>query len=177
MKKTILYVLTLVAIQGFYSMGFAQTSGAHKIGDSFGGGIIIQLTKGDDGKEHGLIAGNKNLENAGWSANTSTKIGASSTSDGSANTALILKEGGKNSDAAGLCKEYKNEGFADWYLPSIDELKLLCANLKLAPDDSGFFWSSTEKMNGSAWGLDCSSGTPTSSNKLRKALVRPVRVF
>src|SRR5262245_54839707 len=106
------------------------TAQDHKIGDTFGGGIIFQLTKGPDGVEHGLIITADMIGRAPWSSNTSQEIGAKNASDGVANTAAILKAGGAKTEAAGLCDNFEKDGFSDWYLPSVDEMQMVYNNLK-----------------------------------------------
>ncbi len=150
----------------------------HHVGEAFGGGIVFKVFKGDDGKEHGLIVAVENLGRATWSANTSQLIGASSKSDGAANTAMIIKAGGAKTEAAGLCDAYEKDGFSDWYLPAIDELEVLNKNIKTEKTSAPqFLWSSTEDHPGSALGFDFNEGTSSMSNKKRNATVKPIRAF
>ena len=127
-------------------------------------------------------------EGAEWSSNTRVLTGASSATKGSENMEAIKKAGGKATDAAGLCDAYVQGEFNDWYLPASDELqtlytvmvginKTLSATAGSQTLESAFYWSSTEKMNGSAWGIDFESGTATASNKMRNGHVRAIRAF
>jgi hypothetical protein len=166
------------SIAGTGTIAPGDTVAAHKIGDAFGGGIIFQITKGADGKEHGLIVSADNLGKAPFSANTSQDIGASSTSDGAANTAACIKAGVAKTDAAGLCDAYEKDGFTDWFLPAIDQLQTLYKAIKTEKTPGPqFSWSSTSAHPGSATGLEFNDGTSTDSNKHRPGIVRAVRAF
>ncbi|OFY62365.1 MAG: hypothetical protein A3H98_03320 [Bacteroidetes bacterium RIFCSPLOWO2_02_FULL_36_8] len=150
----------------------------HQVGEKFGGGIVFYVFTGTDGKQHGLIASLNNLStNAKWSENTDKLIGAQSNSDGAANTSAIIKAGGLATEAAGVCQAYNEGGFTDWYLPSMDEFEKLASNIKIDWTGAGFFWTSTEKMNGSAWGYDLRNKKANASNKTRQGTIRPIRAF
>lgn len=150
----------------------------HYIGEEFNGGIIYYLYKGSDGVEHGLIvskthSGNLYLENSGWPT-----MGANSKFDGAANTNLIT-----NSDA----KNYVTGLGSGWYIPAIDQLRLLWLNrihVNRALEETGgtsipmfeYYWSSTELSVGS-WLLVFETGQyiPTGFQNQRK--VRAIRSF
>lgn len=85
-----------------------------------------------------------------------TQIGAAvrSENDGAANTKAIVAAVGNNAGfdnkpyAASLCGALKANGFEDWYLPSVNELKGLFASLKaIGLGEKNTYWSSTE-VNG-----------------------------
>ncbi len=196
MKKTTLNFFTLVLALSLSSFNsevkqvsrISQLAGSHTIGELFGGGIIFSVTTGADGVQHGLVASLNNVSSGvEWSSNTRLLTGASSTSNGIVNVEAIKKAGGKSTEAAGLCETFMQGEFSDWYLPASDELKKLqeatveinkaLAALPGSEALGGFYWSSTEKMNGSAWGIDFGSGTATASNKMRNANVRAIRAF
>lgn len=111
---------------------FANSSGfVHYPGELFGGGIVFYVYKDATG-EHGLIVSTEDLCTAcGWSNVTTVQIGAAaqSTWDGASNTAAIIAQAGHTTSAAKLCVDYRGGGFADWYLPAIDELKLFWSNI------------------------------------------------
>lgn len=48
---------------------------------------------------------------------------------GMVNTLAILQQNGNASCAAKLCRDYNGGGYNDWFLPSMDELVILCWNL------------------------------------------------
>jgi hypothetical protein len=186
MKLKITLSTFMLALAGLCSVNAANTKAVfpdsaaftHKIGESFGGGIVFNVYRGADGKEHGLIVAAEEIGRAAWSQNTSQLVGSSSKSDGVANTAAILKAGGSKTEAAGLCDAYEKDGFSDWYLPAIDELDLLYKNIKTEKTSGPqFYWSSTEDHPGSALGYDFNSGASSMSNKHRNGSVKPVRAF
>ena len=125
-----------------------------KIGSSYQGGIVFYMDK--SGK-HGLICAKKDLSEACWGgkSNIHTKKELGSGKD---NSQIILTEAstvmggffGLNRKplltAARLCLELNLNGYDDWYLPSIEELKLMYKNLHLNKK-GGFknspYWSST----------------------------------
>ena len=164
----------------------------HYLGEEFGGGIIFQLWKDNNGTEHGLIVAKKDQSVAQeWSNVGSTLIGtnAQSTWDGEGNTAAIIAQSGHINSAAKLCDDYSASGFTDWYLPSIDELKTLYQNrfhvnrasayvLGLNQIGNETYLSSTEYSTSIVWALNLGYGTPESNRtKLEKLFVRSIRNF
>jgi len=110
---------------------------------------------------------------------------------GKANTPLIVAANGNLSNAAKACDDYSFNGFTDWYLPSIDELELICLNLFSEGIGSfnysdATYWSSTDtNAIHSAWYMQFSntpaSASPcsirTDSGRDWQRRVRPVRQF
>jgi len=85
---------------------------------------------------------------------------------GGKNTALILAKD-PAAPAALYCKNYIVPGYPqnDWFLPSYDELEVLCSQFAKErdesfrkPDDftevSGFYWASTQYSNSEVWGVN-----------------------
>jgi hypothetical protein len=164
----------------------------HYLGEEFGGGIIFQLWKDNNGTEHGLIVAKKDQSVAQeWSNVNITLIGtnAQSTWDGEGNTAAIIAQSGHINSAAKLCDDYSASGFTDWYLPSIDELKTLYQNrfhvnrasayvLGLNQIGNETYLSSTEYSTSIVWALNLGYGTPESNRtKSEKLFVRSIRNF
>jgi hypothetical protein len=102
---------------------------------------------------------------------------------GKANTLLIIAANNNLNNAAKICDDYTLNGFTDWYLPSIDELQLICENLysgKIGNFTDGFYWSSTDtNRTGNAWWIQFSGGCQlrTDSGRDMTNKVRPVRQF
>lgn len=117
-----------------------------------------------------------NTNTTGISPNTS--LGA-----GKANTLLIISANNNLINAAKVCDDYSYNGFSDWYLPSSEELQLICQNLFSAGIGNlqfDAYWSSTDtnrihnaihiQMQG------CYVRTDGGRDYM-KMLVRPVRQF
>ncbi len=148
-----------------------------KIGDKFGGGIIYFI---DDSGEHGLIAAPTDQSNGIRWGCTSKKVNATYISNGELNTEKIVKFCGTQ-NAAGICHDLVLEGFDDWYLPSLEELKPMWTNrLKIENLTTDMYCSSTEhsERNNDCWGLNFSrNGKVFYYNKGSKYSVRAIRKF
>ena len=116
----------------------------------------------------------------------SSRINAAKIGQGSVNTALIrtrLLAGGpvdNTTFAAGLADAYVYGAVTDWYLPSINELGLMHANLKakgLGNFQDISYWSSTEFGTNSAWYIYFPLGHYTEITKSFRFAVRPIRSF
>lgn len=172
----------------------------HFIGEAFGGGIIFHLWKDDNGTEHGLICSLEDISYTSvdtgqvWSNIDNQAVDLSNemmTSwDGKQNSEDIINQAGHVTSAAQLCDDYFGAGFQDWYLPSIDELKLLWqnrftinkalviySNFGQLNRIAGHYWSSTEFGSGSAFAISSQFGEITQEEKSSKHYVRPVRSF
>ena len=88
--------------------------------------------------------------------------------------------------AARLCREYgKDMDYKDWFLPSLEELKLMYTNLYKKGigsftgrgDGETYYWSSSEYDSGSAWGLDFFNGVAKSHFRYESLRVRPCRAY
>ena len=82
-----------------------------------------------------------------WSIGTSyPTTGASSLTDGKANTTAIVAAQGAGNYAAYLCDTLTALGYSDWYLPAKEELKDICTNQVILGGFASFGWyfSSTE---------------------------------
>lgn len=87
-----------------------------------------------------------------WGGYTEIPLNAAkSESNGAANTAAIVLAVGNNSGfdgkpyAAKLCKEAKDGGKTDWYLPSKEESDAIYAfKDKFSVEERGTIWTSTE---------------------------------
>jgi hypothetical protein len=118
----------------------------HYLGEQYLGGVIFNLYIGLDGLEHGQVV-SLTQANKQWSSVTNTVTGANSTWDGQYNTNLI-----PNSQA----KTWLESLGVGWYLPAIDELRILLDNRFFVNKSLsnivgattipvlGSYWSSTE---------------------------------
>ncbi len=117
----------------------------------------------------------------------SSRISGAKIGQGSVNTALIktrISSGvpiDNTGFAAGIADAYVYGSTTDWYLPSINELGLMHANLKvkgLGNFQDSYYWSSTEFGTGSAWYMLFGPGYFSNTDKSSAFLtVRPIRSF
>jgi hypothetical protein len=130
------------------------------VGESYGGGKVAYIFTSNDpgyiaGQTHGLIAATSDqTTDAGVVWFPTTFFGATGTSIGQGpfNTLSIIAAAGSatlSSYAAGLANSYKGGGYADWYLPSKEELNKLYINRVsiggFATSGYNTYWSSSQK--------------------------------
>ena len=171
------------------------SSFTHYIGEVYGGGVIFHLWKDNTGVEHGLILSLTNQSNGQeWSNVLVLSVGTSaqSTWNGLSNSNAIIGQDGHNSSAAKLCLDLVSGGQSDWYLPSIQELKMLWNNYytveRILSQISGAgeltnssvsecFWSSSEYNQNDAWAFNFHTGHATYIAKGYTLRVRAIRAF
>ena len=128
------------------------------IGSSYQGGKVAYIFISTDpgyvaGETHGLIVSPANQSNGiRWFNGTNTTTGATGTAigTGKANTDSIISNQGATttSYAAGLARAYNGGGYTDWYLPSKEEVHILCLNKTFLGITGNFgTWSSTDNDN------------------------------
>jgi len=153
-----------------------------QIGDAIAGGIVFYL---DESLEHGLVAAFEDVGSYEWGCYNDYLNGAdeSDFGFGMQNTIDIVASCDDNETAAYICLNLNQNGYYDWYLPSIDELELMYINLHEQTDFlPAFYWSSSENSgsgNGSAQVYVCAGaeGYSTESSKSLEMDVRPIRSF
>lgn len=146
------------------------------IGDSFQGGKVAWL---DGTGLHGLIVSNGDLSGGGnvkYSNVTTGLCGASSMTDGQANTNAIISQGTYDgTGAATVCDVYSNGGYSDWYLPARDQWTNIWANAVTLGIGGTQYWTSTEVTMAQA--IRLLSGVPNNQSKGNLYRVRAVRTF
>jgi hypothetical protein len=153
-----------------------------QIGQPYGGGIIFYL---DSTGKHGLIAAATDLPtpvpwcNANYQRTFAVDTGIGT---GAENTRLIINALGDTTDyAAKLCRDWRDGGFTDWFLPSIGELNELYNQKDIIGNfDRGRYWSSSDgdgPFNEVAASKVFKSGKVMQSKKYNSYLVRPIRAF
>lgn len=130
-----------------------------------------------------------------WGGYGITVTGADGTAigTGAQNTIDIVTQFGgqepyanKTDYAAKLCSDLESGGYADWFLPSQDELNAIWDNL--VDDGTGansgvggfagdYYWSSSEGSSLGAWDQDFANGNQNNLNKDNVKRVRAVRAF
>jgi hypothetical protein len=125
----------------------SELTGAHYIGESFGGGIVFYVY--DNGK-HGLIVATED-QSTGVSWYNGSYITTNALRDGVnaglLNTERIIFSQGAGNYAAQIAANYKGGGYGDWYLPSAYELGLLHLQRALfftGPNVIIYYYSSNE---------------------------------
>jgi hypothetical protein len=106
---------------------------------------------------------------------------------GKQNTIAIVNACSEKGIAARICSDMVVDGYDDWFLPSIDELRKLYENREaIGTGYTGYppdqrYWSSTEWEKSIAWHFSFYSGVASYSgymgHKNASNLVRAIRYF
>ena len=155
-----------------------QDKSAYYLGQEKDGGVIFYIYKGSDGLEHGLIVAKTESSSLKWQ-NTAVLVGANRSWDGTFNTNLITDS---------PVKTYITGLGSGWYLPAIDELRVLFNNrfhVNKALSSIGgsallsdiLYWSSTENQSSDAMVLYMFNSTSASSGKTGTITARAIRAF
>jgi hypothetical protein len=139
-------------------------------GDFVQGGLFVgTFVSGDT--LMGLVVSDSDLStNAEWGTegvdvlNTFSDVG-----EGDDNTKNIVDAyPGIDSISAALCLNSNENGYTDWFLPSLDELELIYDNLAkngLGGFSNHSYWSSTQVDADHAFTIDMNNGNSNSHNK------------
>lgn len=167
------------------------------IGDYAYGGIVFYIIQSgstgyDADVQHGLVCAVSD-QNTGkaWSNGAYIFTGATGTSigTGQTNTTAIVTNHNAGDYAAYFCDTLTLGGYDDWFLPSKDELYMMCANKTTINntaanhDGSDFttnwYWSSSEHLsfNYKAWYQDFDNKNQDFDFKDFAYYVRAVRAF
>jgi len=146
MRKLFILYLFAYSISFIYAQ-VSENKKAIQIGDQYQGGIVFYI---DSSGKHGLISApyDQTAEAIKWGKNGNTY--AISPNDGKFNTKKILDYhnftvGAKGKAAVYRCDSLIIEGNSDWYLPAIDELKMMYDKRSIIGNfKSGDYCSSTE---------------------------------
>ena len=158
------------------------------IGQAYQGGIIFFV----DGS-HGLIAYTSDIDNdIEWGCEGYLQTGTVSeiyndekgqeVGAGKSNTEAIVAGCTEYDCAARYCNDFVANGYDDWFLPSIDELRWLYEARSEVGVSFYDYWSSSESSNTTALSINFSQGYGYDINRAGgikglKYAVRPVRAF
>ncbi len=156
-----------------------------EIGDEFQGGILFYL---DETGHYGLVAAMEDLSSTyEWGCDGTDISGADGTFIGTGyqNTLDIVAGCSETPIAASLALAFESEGYSDWYLPSKDELVEMYNTIgygglevNIGGFENGWYWSSSENDNNSAWGVTLDNGsTNYFISKGSTLYVRVIRAF
>lgn len=146
-----------------------------------GGFVFYDKGNNSDGWRY-LEAAPEYWSIAEWGCSGSSIPGAKATAigTGKANTAAIIQSCGEANIAAKVASAYRGGGKSDWFLPSKDELNLICKNLYNAGVNVGSgdtYWSSSEGSAIFAWLQSFARGKQNDLTKHYPARVWAVRAF
>ena len=178
------------------SNNVSSSSDKITLGSFYQGGVIYWLDP-EKSYKHGLIADINDAPNSlkagySWDTNPPSKTNATNDNDyaGKIDTTTIIKAiGTTRAQAANACATSTNQGYSDWYLPSMQELSHLFEMKttieKAAKAESGQtlgnspYWSATEYHLNSAWTVSSMGGSfhANTTNKRHTLSVRCVRAF
>lgn len=165
----------------------------HFIGEKFDDGVIFHLFRDSARVQHGLIVSMADLPTSdAWSNVSDTAIGltAQSRIDGRSNSEAIIAQNNHKKSAAKACLDLPFSKENPWYLPSIDELRLLNQNLfdvnrvlqsdnlsTTIPIGNFYYWSSTEKTATNAWDYNPILDAYGIGNKSASSRIRAIKRF
>ena len=146
-----------------------------QIGDWFRGGIVFYKSSAT----HGLIAPTSDQSSScQWGCYGTSISGATSTSNGKANTAAIVAGCSTRPIAASICNSLTLNGYTDWYLPAKNELNYLYQKKNLVGGFSNsYYWSSSESNAHTAWLQYFNDGYQLTNNKGSGYYVRCIRSY
>tara|TARA_B110000444_G_C18750405_1_gene552504 strand:+ start:308 stop:880 length:573 start_codon:yes stop_codon:yes gene_type:complete len=160
------------------------------IGDIYQGGIIFYL---DATSQQGLVCDFQDLGNAEWGCHDTLIAGADGINigEGFKNTIDIEAGCSKANTAADYCVNNYSGGYADWFLPSKEELNQMYLNksyidsIALSNGGSAFttnyYWSSSQTKSkhefDTSWGQYFGNGFQYGYDKSSNCGVRAIRSF
>jgi len=154
-----------------------NTSPAHYIGESYGGGIVFYVY---DNGQHGLIAAPTDQDYLTWNngINTTTNAVRDGIGAGKFNTERIIINQGVGGYGAQSAANFQGDNYGDWYLPSKYELNLLYAQKTVVGGFvNDFYWSSTESSPTNAWAVNFTNGNQGNGSKAFVDYIRAIRSF
>ena len=157
---------------------------AAQVGDYIGGGVYAGI-HAIGGADYHIVAAAQTGESSGGWGNDNTATGSTSLDDGLANQQNILANYTANEPPAIFyyARDYGGGGHSDWYVPALNELRLVYDNLvavshpEFVSSLSAYRWTSTEKDSNEAWSKRFTDGHETTAyyKYYTSPKVRPIR--
>lgn len=181
--------------QNGYSVGYSNveiisTPKIYEIGeDGPGGGIVFYQNLSGSTNWHFLEAAPSDYPlDVTWSNTVQNcNVNATSIGSGEGNTSAIIDFYGTSSGsyAAKEAFNFTVNGFSDWFLPSLYELKEIHYTLFLnnlgSLSENSHYWTSSQDANftENAWVLKMQSGSPQIYTQIKSQVnkIRPIRKF
>lgn len=123
-----------------------------------------------------LIAATRENDELAWGGSDHDSTGATSQTDGRANTLALLADG-KHHPAAKWASEYAEDGHKDYFLPSRFDLFMAWLSAPQVFCKSGWYWSSSQCSRHDAFRQDFEYGDADGYGKGNEYRVRPVRTI
>ena len=170
------------------TQSFTTLSNTLNVGDNYGGGIVAYIFQSGDpgyvsGQTHGIIAATSD-QSSGIQWYNGSYVVTDATSEGVlggglSNTNKIVSVQGSGSYAAKLCYDLTLNGYSDWVLPNMGELRILYTNKSLIGGfSSANYWSSYEGTSMYAGLKSFKNGDEQTGNKsVNWIYVRAIRYF
>ncbi|WP_440105354.1 DUF1566 domain-containing protein [Acidovorax sp. BL-A-41-H1] len=121
-----------------------------------------------------LLVGTNEAEDLKWGPYDKEATGATSQTDGRANTAALVAVSDEH-PAAEWAAKYTEDGHTDYYLPSRIELLMCYLHAPQVFKTSGWYWSSSQYSSNRAWCQDFEYGNSDATLKGSEFRARPVR--
>jgi hypothetical protein len=172
------YTYKIFSFLGELQSNYTEAQYIPSIGENYKGGIVFYHYDSGGGL---LCAESDQSASAEWGCLGTTIMGTSTIiGTGASNSNKIVQGCSQSGIAAQICDDLVLNGYTDWFLPSKDELNLMCQNLKLAgiggfADD--YYWSSSERSSSTSWLQDFWFGEKTYGDKNVNGRVRAIRAF
>jgi len=156
------------------------------VGQPYGGGKVAYILQPGDpgyiaGEIHGFVVTTSDVSTGTtWGCGGTLISGAdgSALGTGNQNTIDIMAGCAEVGKAARICGELVLNGYADWYLPSTDELYKIYINSAAIGSFGNIYWTSTESTKDLANTLNFLTGVPSTGSKgASSCRVRAIRAF
>jgi hypothetical protein len=183
MKITVKLSLLLLLFVAFSCK--KKSTASISVGQSYQGGIVAYV---DGTGKHGLIVAKQDLSSTSIWGCQGSLIGTTNTyGQGNVNTQKIVAACADINTAARKCSDLIQDGYNDWFLPTLDELQWIYDNLHkkgIGNFAQGVYASSSEANSDPIWGptinmvrIDFSVGYSSYTPKGGLYNVRPCRYF